>query len=185
MNISILSLLGSLSTARLPMVNQRLCSCIPALLFATLLLFLSSAHAYRENYTCHFAPSIPEDRRPSPYRLRIVQFNVEFFFLDQSEGGLVCPGPDCPWPDAETAHAHALRIANVLKELRPDIVNLCEVEGCDEINWLATRLNEEASERVQEEAGPDTPTQAFGYNYFLLKGQDTFTVCVWAVSSPI
>jgi len=58
----------------------------------------------------------------------------------------------------------------VLKELRPDVVNLCEVEGCDEMEWLARQLNT-AEEEVEE-------GKAGYYNYFLLKGQDTFTVRV-------
>jgi hypothetical protein len=148
---------------------------IPHLLFL-LTTTPPPSHAYGDNYTCHFAPSVPEDRRPSPNRLRLVQYNVEFFFLDQSSGGLVCPGTDCPWPDAATAQAHALRVATVLKELRPDIVNLCEVEGCDEMEWLARQLNDaEYEEQVEKGNGGRASKDGF-YNYYLLKGQDTFTV---------
>ena len=43
------------------------------LLLLLLAVTLPLLHAYGENYTCHFAPSVPEDRRPRPSRLRIVQ----------------------------------------------------------------------------------------------------------------
>lgn len=96
----------------------------------------------------------------------------------------MCPGADCPWPDAATAQAHALRVATVLKELRPDVVNLCEVEGCDEMEWLARQLNEaedkeEAAAQEGEEGGREG--KAAHYNYYLLKGQDTFTVRVISI----
>lgn len=146
------------------------------LLLSLLAITLPLSRAYGDNYTCHFAPSVPEDRRPNPNRLRLVQYNVDFFFLDQSSGGLVCPGTDCPWPDAATAQAHALRVATVLKELRPDIVNLCEVEGCDEMQWLARHLNDAESEEEMERGDGGRERQGGFYNYYLLKGQDTFTV---------
>ena len=36
-------------------------------------------------------PSEHQDRRPDKSRLRVVQYNVEFFFLDHSTGGVPCP----------------------------------------------------------------------------------------------
>jgi len=90
----------------------------------------------------------------------------------------VCPGADCPWPDAATAQAHAMRVATVLKELRPDVVNLCEVEGCDEMQWLARQLNDAEDEEEKEGEEGLREGKAGYYNYYLLKGQDTFTVSV-------
>jgi hypothetical protein len=37
-------------------------------------------------------PPKTQDRRPDKSRLRVVQYNVEFFFLDHSTGGVPCPG---------------------------------------------------------------------------------------------
>ena len=54
----------------------------------------------------------------------------------------------------------------MLQDLKPDIANLCEVEGCDEMFWLAETLN----------AGEEEEGLGAYYNAFLLKGQDTFTV---------
>ena len=51
-------------------------------------------------------------------------------------------------------------------------MNLCEVEGCDEMEWLARQLNDAEDEEGAREG------KAGYYNYFLLKGQDTFTVRV-------
>lgn len=38
------------------------------------------------------AESNAQDRRQDKTRLRVVQYNVEFFFLDHSTGGIPCPG---------------------------------------------------------------------------------------------
>jgi hypothetical protein len=78
----------------------------------------------------------------------------------------MCPGTDCPWANetvvstsfrassrclmhapvdkatdalttcARQAIAHAEKVAGVLAELNADVVNLCEVEGCDELDYL-------------------------------------------------
>jgi hypothetical protein len=48
------------------------------------------------------------------------------------------------------------------QELRPDILNLCEVEGCDEVAWLAEKLNAEEAQEEEEAAGG-------GYGYYLVR----------------
>jgi exonuclease III len=48
-------------------------------------------------------------------------------------------------------------VSNVVKELNPDIINFCEVEGCDELNILKDKLNDNT------------------YMPYLKKGTDTST----------
>lgn len=81
------------------------------------------------------------DRRPNKNALRIMQYNVEWLFIDPYSG---CPGNDCTWKNESEAETHMTYVADVIKTLNPDIVNMCEVEGCDELNMLITELNDKS-----------------------------------------
>ena len=70
--------------------------------------------------------------------LRIMQYNVEWFFLKTYNG---CPGTSCSWPDLASATTHMNSLAKVIGDLNPDILNLCEVEGCYELSQLNGLLN--------------------------------------------
>jgi endonuclease/exonuclease/phosphatase family metal-dependent hydrolase len=80
------------------------------------------------------------DRRTNKNALRIMQYNVEWLFIDPYSG---CPGNDCTWKNQSEAEIHMSYVADVIKTLNPDIVNMCEVEGCDELNQLILELNDE------------------------------------------
>src|SRR3546814_561955 len=84
-----------------------------------------------------------------------VCFQIEWLFIDQFGD---CPGTGCPWPDETTAWSHLQSIASVIAQYNPDIVNFCEVEGCDELNY------------VIDEVGP-----AYNYAPYLKQGDDTAT----------
>ena len=47
-----------------------------------------------------------------------------------------CPGSGCTWANETEANTHIQYLAKVVSELNPDIMNVCEVEGCDELNAL-------------------------------------------------
>jgi len=74
---------------------------------------------------------ISSDRRPNDSALRIVQFNAEWLFVDS------CQEDGCPWttPDEQTKHIDA--IAQIIRELKPDIANICEVENCDALEAIS------------------------------------------------
>ena len=95
------------------------------------------------------------DRRTNKNALRLMQYNVEWFFLDYYSS-MDCPGYGCTWHTLEDAKTHMTYISNTIKTLQPDIINFCEVEGCDELNELKDQLGT-------------------SYNAYLKKGTDTGT----------
>ena len=90
---------------------------------------------------CPFIPQNLGDRRinKDTNKVRIVQYNVEWFFIDYYSG-MNCPGDGCTWKNLTEAQTHLSYIANRIQTLNPDILNLCEVEGCDELNLLKDKL---------------------------------------------
>jgi len=82
---------------------------------------------------CPTAPSDPQDRRTNTSLFRFVHFNAEWLYIDGYDD---CPGSGCPWEDDEAAHHHLHSIADVLAELDADLINLAEVESCDELHDL-------------------------------------------------
>jgi exonuclease III len=95
------------------------------------------------------------DRRKDKNALRLVQYNVEWLYIDYYANA-DCPGNGCPWHNQDDAKTHMSYVTNVLKELNPDIINFCEIEGCDELNMLKEQLDS-------------------SYNPYLKKGTDTAT----------
>jgi hypothetical protein len=67
-----------------------------------------------------------------------VQYNVEWLFVDYY-APMDCPGAHCTWANQSEAITHMKYVADVLETLQPDILNLCEVEGCDELNMLISK----------------------------------------------
>jgi len=96
------------------------------------------------------------DRRSNKSNLRLVQYNVEWLFIDYCSSSN-CPGNGCTWKTQDDAINHLSYVSKVVNELNPDILNLCEVEGCDELADLIEELDYTK------------------YNYYLKKGTDTST----------
>jgi exonuclease III len=103
-----------------------------------------------------------DDRRKDKSTLRLVQFNVEWLFVDYYSA-MDCPGNGCTWHSVEDAQTHMSYVANVITNLNPDIINLCEVEGCDELNLLKEQLDSSYTPYLKK--GTDTGT---GQNVGLL-----------------
>lgn len=95
------------------------------------------------------------DRRTSKNKLRLMQYNVEWLFIDHYSN-FDCPGTECTWANVSEAETHMSYVANIISDLDPDIVNLCEVEGCDELNMLIDQLDD--SYRPYLKKGTDTGT---------------------------
>ena len=104
---------------------------------------------------CPYVSSIG-DRRTDKNKLRLVQYNVEWLFIDYYSP-MNCPGSGCTWVNQSEAEIHMDYVSKVVKQLNPDIINFCEVEGCDELNILKDRLNDNS------------------YISYLKKGSDTST----------
>jgi exonuclease III len=96
------------------------------------------------------------DRRTDKNKLRLIQYNVEWLFIDYYSP-MNCPGSGCTWINQSEAEIHMDYVTKVVKELNPDIINFCEIEGCDELNILKDRLNDNS------------------YFSYLKKGTDTST----------
>ena len=80
------------------------------------------------------------DRRVDKKSLRLVQYNVQWLYVDyciKSD----CPGSGCRWKNQTYANFHLNYVADVIREIDPDIINLCEVKGCNELNMLIKKLD--------------------------------------------
>ena len=96
-----------------------------------------------------------EDRRKDKHKLRIAQYNVEWLFIDYCSSSN-CPGNGCPWKNSSEADTHMSYVSKVVNTIQPDIINFCEVEGCDELNILAAKLD--GSYKSYLKKGTDTST---------------------------
>ena len=112
--------------------------------------------------------STHEDRRTNKSLLRVVTYNVEWLFVDYYKSA-DCPGNGCPWHNDTAARTHIQYVADVINELNPDIMNLCEIEGCDEINALVKQLGSGSQYKGYLKKGTDTAT---GQNNALLTKVD-------------
>ena len=103
---------------------------------------------------CPVVSSVVEAK---PGGFRIVQYNAEWLFMDYYEP-MKCPGSGCTWANETEADTHFQYVAKVISELNPDIVNICEVEGCDELNLLRSRIVNGDEYQVYLKKGTDTAT---------------------------
>jgi len=72
-------------------------------------------------------------------KLRIVQYNVEWLFVEHNSH-FDCPGNKCSWKNKSQTIEHLDDVSNIISTLEPDIINLCEVESCYELNMINHRL---------------------------------------------
>ena len=98
-----------------------------------------------------------QDNRQEKTKLRIMQYNVEWLFLDYyAESD--CPGGGCSWKTEADAKTHLNYVSDIIDKLKPDILNLCEVEGCDELSAICAK-----NETLHT------------YKSYMIKGKDTST----------
>lgn len=105
---------------------------------------------------CPYIYSI-DDRRENKNKLRLVQYNVEWLFMEYYSP-MDCPGSGCTWKNETEAKKHFEYVANVVSVLNPDIINFCEVEGCDELNLLNSILPNNTKYVPYLKKGTDTST---------------------------
>lgn len=98
------------------------------------LVFLFSSFFYtRSDTECPLISSLNTTR--TEFGFRLVQYNMEWLFMDYY-APMNCPGSGCPWKNETEANTHIQYLAKVVSQLNPDIINVCEVEGCDELDLL-------------------------------------------------
>jgi exonuclease III len=124
-------------------------------MFSSLFLFFLFVGLISADTECPAVTTIG-DRRSDKSKLRLVQYNVEWLFIDYYST-MDCPGNGCTWKNASEAETHLSYVSKVVHDLNPDIINFCEIEGCDELNMLKTSLNDNT------------------YMPYLKKGTDTST----------
>lgn len=100
------------------------------------------------------------DRRVDKQRLRIVQFNAYWLFLENWSA---------VWQSAAEADAHASAIAAELDSLDADIVHLCEVESCATLATVRSKMRNGEQYKIFFVLGTDTAT---GQNVVLLSRVD-------------
>jgi exonuclease III len=134
-----------------------------SLFFLLLWVFLLATGHVVADTECPIVMSPGSDRRTDTTKLRLVQYNVEWLFVDYYSP-MNCPGNGCTWANQSEALTHMDYVAKVVHDLNPDIINFCEVEGCDELSMLHDRLEDE-SYRPYLKKGTDSST---GQNVGLL-----------------
>jgi len=104
-------------------------------MFSALLFICTLFYMARANSNDTQCPSIGTNNNNIPVGtpVRLMQYNVEWFFLKTYNE---CPGSGCSWQNLAEATTHMEYVADVIKEYNPDILNLCEVEGCYELGQL-------------------------------------------------
>jgi endonuclease/exonuclease/phosphatase family metal-dependent hydrolase len=70
--------------------------------------------------------------------ITLMQYNAEWLFLDHYDT-FDCPGTQCTWANLSQAETHMSYVSDVVALLSPDILNVCEVEGVNELNQLANQ----------------------------------------------
>jgi hypothetical protein len=121
------------------------------------LLLLALYVFIKADTECPIVSSV-SDRRTDKNTFRLVQYNVEWLFIDYYSSAN-CPGNGCTWKTESDAETHLSYVTNVLTDLNPDLVNFCEVEGCDELNMVINGMKQNSSL----------------YKPYLKKGTDTST----------
>jgi len=95
-----------------------------------------------------------DDRRTNKTTFRLVQYNVEWLFIDYYSSAN-CPGNGCTWKTLQDAQTHLSYVSNIFTDLEPDLINFCEVEGCDELNMV---INGSTAYKPYLKKGTDTST---------------------------
>jgi len=121
-------------------------------------LFVGLLTVGKSDTECPAVPMNPINRVASgKSTFKIMQYNVEWFFIDYFAASN-CPGDGCSWKNVSEATTHLETISKVITELNPDIVNFCEVEGCDELNQLVANLGDAAGYKPYLKKGTDSAT---------------------------
>ena len=122
-----------------------------------LLYFLTTISNIFSDTECPYIVDTKDRRKDNSSTVyKIMQYNVQWLFIDYCVSS-DCPGAGCDWKNITEANTHMKYVTDVINKINPDIVNICEVEGCDELNILISGLYNNQ------------------YKPYLIKGTDTST----------
>ena len=94
------------------------------------------------------------------YTLRLVHYNTEFLFSDSTI--IDCPGKDCTWKNETQLNKHFTKISKIIKDLNPDIINLCEINSSEILNKLVNSLNDNSYNYYLSKSEPNDIDQSLG-----------------------
>jgi exonuclease III len=100
------------------------------------------------------------DNRKHKQKLRIVHYNTEYLFSDSTI--IDCPGKDCTWKNETQFNKHFTKISKIIKELNPDIINLCEINSSEVLNKLVNSLNDNSYNYYLSKSEPNYRDQSLG-----------------------
>jgi len=106
-------------------------------LFYIIALYVQGVASYNDT-ECNVIAALSSRRSfrgTSESSFRLVQYNVEWLFLNTYNG---CPGSSCAWKTQSDAEIHMEYVQNIVDNIQPTLMNLCEVEGCYELGKLAS-----------------------------------------------
>lgn len=83
------------------------------------------------------------DNRKDKNKLRLVQYNTEYLYSDSKI--INCPGKDCTWKNKTEQSKHFSKISQIINDLNPDIINLCEINTSEILNKLINSLDDSSS----------------------------------------
>ena len=116
-----------------------------------------TGHQESNEKDCPVVKGETADRRSNKNHLRIMQYNVEWLFTEYYAPA-DCPGAGCPWNNKTAAHTHIRYVSKVINDLEPDIINLCEIQGCVELEELIENLIYKEEYKRYVIQGDDTST---------------------------
>lgn len=100
------------------------------------------------------------DNRKDKNTLRLVHYNTEFLFSDSTI--IDCPGKDCTWKNETQLNKHFTKISKIIKDLNPDIINLCEINSSEILNKLVNSLNDNSYNYYLSKSEPNDIDQSLG-----------------------
>jgi exonuclease III len=140
---------------------------ILSFLYTYVFFFLASSDTQCPNIV------VPVNTTKNSPIIRVVQMNAEWLFVDEY-ALFGCPGEACPWKNTSQAQKHLEYIATIIQDLNPDIINICEVEGCDELKMLVDSIQYNVPV-VNKIGRPKVETSTSLYQPYLIQGTDTST----------
>ncbi len=100
------------------------------------------------------------DNRIDKTKLRLVQYNAEFLYSDSNI--IDCPGKDCDWKTDYAQDKHFAQISKIIKEVNPDILNLCEINTNLILNQITNSLNDDSYNYYFSQSEPKSHHQSVG-----------------------
>jgi exonuclease III len=98
------------------------------------------------------------DNRKDKHALRLVQFNTRYLYSKSNN----CPGNGCDWKNEIQQNEHFIKISKIIKQINPDIINLCEINTSEILNKLVMSLHDNSYNYYMSHTEPNLIDQHMG-----------------------